>query len=382
MKRLVHCPRLLTHTALVLLMLAIAGPAYATGPTATPGTLSTGGAPAPLTPPAVALQAIGAPGSGVHALGFVPNPAAPRVAQVSPFVALPATVDLSQYVPPVGDQEGVSSCVSWATGYYLRGWYAKRDGYYPAGGGGNTGSYAPMYLYSQLAHGRNVGTYFNDNLNILQGQGIDTRADYTQGDYDYTDLPTAGETANASHIRIASYSDVAGPNLQNWIQSTMASGNPVVLGLPIYPEFDHASASNPLVGLPQPGETSRGGHAVFAVGYDANGVWIENSWGTSYGLNGWAELSWAFVNQYVYEGVSEVPLLPGNTVPNVIGETTTAAYNAIHAAGFVVATGTAVDRTCNDINRIMRQSPSGGTWAVYNSTVAVTIGSRPPTPCP
>lgn len=115
-----------------------------------------------------------------------------------------ASVDLSQYAPPVGDQGSVLSCVSWATGYYLRGWYAKRDGYYPSGGASNTGSYAPMYPYSQLVHGQNTGTNFNDTLNILQQQGIDTRADYTQGDYNYTSPPTSVETANAAHIKIAS----------------------------------------------------------------------------------------------------------------------------------------------------------------------------------
>jgi hypothetical protein len=239
-----------------------------------------------------------------------------------------------------------------------------------------------MYLYSQLVHGQNVGTRFVDNLNILQGQGIDSRADYAQGDYDYTDLPTATETANASHTKISTYSDVSGPNLQNWIETTLAGGNPVVVGLPIYPEFDHASAANPLVGLPLAGETSRGNHAVFATKYDANGLWIENSWGTSYGLNGWSELSWSFVNQYVFEAVSEVPLSPGGTVPNVIHQTSSTASSAVHAAGFNVTIASAPDSTCNYIGRVIREIPNAGTWATFGSTVTLTIGSRPSTPCP
>ena len=141
---------------------------------------------------------------------------------LDPLAPLPTAVDLSQYNPPVGDQGNVESCVSWATGYYLRGWYAKRDGYYPAGGVAGTGSFAPMYLYSQLVHGQNVGTYFKDNLNLLE-QGIDTRADYTQGDYDYQDLPTAAEVTNGVNYKIASYREVGGSNLQRWIETTIAS---------------------------------------------------------------------------------------------------------------------------------------------------------------
>jgi hypothetical protein len=322
------------------------------------------------------------PSTGAHALGFSPNPAAPRYANPGILrLALPASIDLSQYDPPVGDQGQIGSCTSWATGYYLRGWYAKRDGYYPAGGAAGTGSFAPMYLYSQITHGHGgplVGTTFQDNLNILQ-RGIDTRVDYFQGDYDFADLPTGDEMTNAMHYTIASYREVGGPNLQNWIETTMAGGNPVVIGFPVYPEFDQASAGNPLVGLPKSGERSRGDHAVFASKYDANGLWLENSWGTGYGLNGYVELSWSFVNHYVYEGVGEAPNLPSGPVPVVVGQAPNPAAATVRAAGFAVTFASAPDRTCNFLGRVMVQTQR---WAVYGSTITLTIGARPRTPCP
>jgi hypothetical protein len=385
MKNLVRPATAFTPAMVILFTVAMVGPAHAANPPSTAQFHSAVGNLGSLTPPVAALQANGVPGSGIHALGFVANPAVPRAApllSVAPSSSLPASVDLSQYNPPVGDQGGLESCTSWATGYYLRGWYAKHDGYYPAGGAGGTGSFAPMYLYSQLVHGQNVGTSFAGNLGILRQQGIDARADYSQGDYDNADLPTAGETYGAGRVKLASYNDVSGPNLQNWIETTLASGNPVAIGIPVYPEFDHASAANPLVGLPQPGEASRGGHAVFASKYDANGLWIENSWGTSYGLNGWAELSWSFVNQYANEAVSEAPLTPGVPVPNVRGETPTRAGAAIHAAGFAVALTSVADSTCNNIGLIIGENPAPGSWAAPGSTVTLTVGARPRTPCP
>lgn len=269
--------------------------------------------------PVAARTANGVVGSGAHSLGAVPgraHPGATSTNTVQAAAAAPASVDLSQYAPPVGDQGSVASCAAWATGYSLRGWYAKRDGYFPAGGSGTTGSFAPMFLYSQIVHGQNIGTTFGDNFSIQQGQGIDTRADYTQGDYNYTTLPTSAETAHAAPVKIDSYEIVEGPGgflgspLQTYIQTKLAGGDPVALSIPVYPEFDAASPTNYVVTAPKAGETSRGNHAVAAFKYDATGVWIENQWGTSFGLNGWAELSWDFINRYANEATSIVPLSP------------------------------------------------------------------------
>src|SRR5579883_1676749 len=212
-------------------------------------------------------------------------------------VGAPPSVDLSQYDPPVGNQGQVNSCGSWATGYTLLGWYANK---YGVGGA----PYAPMYVYSQLTGGRNIGTTLPGNLSLEQQQGIDTQSDYTQGNYDYWDQPTPAERQNASHYKITGFGQIyvqGGGNAQQAIQNALANGQPVVIGLPVYGNFMYASASQPYVDVPPPGSTLYGGHAVLAVKYDANGLWVENQWGTGWGLNGYAELSWAFVNNYLLE---------------------------------------------------------------------------------
>jgi hypothetical protein len=116
--------------------------------------------------------------------------------------------------------------------------------------------------------------------------------------------------------KIDSYEVVEGPGgflggpLQNYIETKLAGGDPVALSIPVYPEFDNASATQPLVTSPKAGEKSRGLHAIAAFKYDANGVWIENQWGIGFGKNGWAELSWDFVNRYSVEATSIAPLSP------------------------------------------------------------------------
>jgi len=311
-------------TALAVVCVATLIPHVVATPRAHAALPSSVGPDGPLQPPVGALRPNGARGSGGRGLGLV-LPSGPRVTPslsrpvsmsadaVAGTTSQPESVDLSANAPPVGDQGGTEACVSWVVGYDLRGWYARRDGYYPAGGPNGTGSFAPMYLYNQATGGRDAGSSFNGNLDIMVAQGVDTRADYVpQGDFDYADAPTGAQRANAANYRIAGYTMLfqganQGPAAQQAIETSIANGDPVGLGIPVYDNFWNASSSSYYVdGVPG---SYYGDHAVFAVKYDANGVWVENNWGTWWGLNGWVELSWAFVDQYAWQAVTMQPLV-------------------------------------------------------------------------
>ena len=49
--------------------------------------------------------------------------------------------------------------------------------------------------------------------------------------------------------------------------------------------------------MPASGEAVIGGHAVMGVGYDDSQQWfiVRNSWGTTWGLNGYFTLPYAYV---------------------------------------------------------------------------------------
>jgi len=260
-----------------------------------------------IQPPPAAQKAAGAVGSPRdRGLGFRPSRTRTVPGLGYGAVAVPLAVDLSRFNPPVGNQGRVESCVSWSLGYYLRSWYAARDGH-PLPGSG-----AAMYLYSQVSGGRNVPTLFGSTLALLHTQGVDSRAHYGRGDQDYWDRPTSADYANASHWHIADYHTLfagqgQGSSAQRAIEQSMAAGNPVVLGIPVYGNFYTASPGSYYIdGI---AGAYYGGHAVFASKYDANGVWIENQWGTSWGLNGWVELSWTFIQRSAYEADAiSVPL--------------------------------------------------------------------------
>jgi alpha-tubulin suppressor-like RCC1 family protein len=70
-------------------------------------------------------------------------------------------------------------------------------------------------------------------------------------------------------------------------------------------------------------------------------------------------------------------------VPGLGSDTTARARQALQAAGLVLgAVHTAVDRSCNNIGTVMSQNPAAGTAVSFGSAVSVTIGQRPPSPCP
>src|SRR5664279_514179 len=148
--------------------------------------------------------AAAAPQTLTHGLGGNLTPGLPEglsataAALVQQNASLHDSVDLSQWNPPVGDQGQVGSCASWAVGYYYRYWLRNHAL-------GETSTFAPMYLYSQLAQGNaDRGSTFPENFGILLSQGIDHKSDYPQGDYDYTTRPTSAEVTAAGPYRITS----------------------------------------------------------------------------------------------------------------------------------------------------------------------------------
>ncbi len=276
---------------------------------------------------AVAVPAGASAATVPHGLGLVPTPA-PRLSgslagamNAEQAVALPASVSLTADAMPVGNQGQVGSCAAWSTDYSALGYWENKENI--AGGG-----LEPMYTYSQVDGGVDNGSTIEGNLQIDETQGIDTRADYWQGDFDYTDQPTAAERLNAVNWKLTGFSNLTiDPNAtatvtQTSIETALAAGDPVVIGIPVYDNFFYVgTANNGYYASPSGGFA--GNHAIAALGYNSQGLVIENSWGTGWGNAGYATLSWAFVNQYVFDAVSVGPLVatqPVNTAaPTVTG---------------------------------------------------------------
>ena len=208
---------------------------------------------------------------------------------------LPASVDLREDAPAPGDQGQIGACVAWTIGYSIMGYYANRDG-------GVGAPYAPLFLYM-----RNVvkggapksGLIADYVLANAQTAGVDTQADYWQGTTNWQAAPTQAEIDHAANYKVSGWNRLfngtnQGVAAKTAIMQALAAGKPVALGIPVYRDFmllGTHSLYNTLSG------SNLGGHMIAVYGYDADGIFIRNSWGTAWGNSGDAKISWGFVTR-------------------------------------------------------------------------------------
>lgn len=268
-----------------------------------------------------------------HGLGLTPvahhQVATPRLRLGA--TPLPTSVDLSPWAVPVGDQGTLSSCVTWAIDYAMLGWYSRHQGHVGE-------PFAPMYAYSQIeaANGwQDEGADVDEAYTIAEQQGIDTQADYPQGTNDWRDLPTDAQHVAAAahkttgfHYLYASWPNPAGAAAQPAIEGALAAAQPVALSIPVYGRFERLTSTSDTMTAADATGTLLGYHEVLAIGYDATGVRIQNSWGTSWGDAGFATLGWDFVAGYsldasVMTGFVDAPTVVSPTVTPVVTPTVT-----------------------------------------------------------
>ncbi|MGW0766133.1 C1 family peptidase [Streptomyces sp. NPDC002676] len=222
--------------------------------------------------------------------------AAPRVvgAGTSPETlrtALPASVDLTKYAATPGNQGQVGSCAAWAIDYtaYTILEREQKISAYPR---------APMYTYAQISKGHDGGSSPQQHFNIAMSQGIDSRPHYWQGDFDYTTQPTAKERANAAHWKLSGYTPLhTGSQIKDDVKAALAKGEPVQISIKVYDSFFYLTPQKAAsyTYYPAAGENYAGGHGVTIVGYNSQGVRVENSWGTGWGDHGFVNLSWKYL---------------------------------------------------------------------------------------
>jgi C1A family cysteine protease len=115
----------------------------------------------------------------------------------------------------------------------------------------------------------------------------------------YTKPPAVAYTEAAGHKAVA-YEAVNQDLID--LRSCLASGYPVVFGFTVYDYFESDAMAAPapdgaVLNLPQPTESSQGGHAVVLVGYDdvKQMFLVRNSWGPDWGIAGYFWMAYAYV---------------------------------------------------------------------------------------
>jgi len=216
---------------------------------------------------------------------------------------LPESVDLTDYFPPIGDQGEYGTCVAWACGYNLRSFIDAKQGEY-TNYTDESKIYSPKDLFLSIAdRGEDCnGAFFESALDVEVSRGVATIATVP-----YTDLgDCSGEveaswTTNANNHKIENYREIDIDVVT--IKTYLANGRAVVFGAALGDEFMDSN-SDAVLDAQTYGYTGQHAyHAMILAGYDnskgANGAFrVVNSWGTSWGDNGYI---WIDQNFFVSE---------------------------------------------------------------------------------
>jgi hypothetical protein len=220
------------------------------------------------------------------------NPPAPRRLSVSG--------DLSNQMPPVGDQGQQGSCAAWAVGYYQKTHYEKRE--HNWSDSTTNHQFSPAFIYNQINGGADQGSSTTTAFSLITDQGCATVADCPYNQNDYTTWPSESAYARAIPYR-------GGTSHWFWMTDTLGinkakvridSGYTTVIGIEVYSNWDNIQNYGYKYCVADTYGGDRGSHAITIVGYndtlstnDGQGAFrIINSWGTYWGQSGYCWMSY------------------------------------------------------------------------------------------
>jgi hypothetical protein len=220
---------------------------------------------------------------------------------------LPASFDITQYLPPVGNQGAYGTCVAWAAGYYTKtAIEGIAKGYTTAQLSSPAYQISPRDLFTSVPDEYPKGKQC-DGISLGQAvQVLLDRGAATLNTVPYTNLgdcnkgsASASWDADAAKHKIKSYR-LLDPTIVA-IKQQLVNKVPVIIGALLADNFmtwnsDNVLSSNTTydkVGM-------HAGHELTIVGYDdkkgPNGaVKIINSWGTSWGSKGFIWVDYNFL---------------------------------------------------------------------------------------
>ncbi len=268
-----------------------------------------------LTPAAVFVFLLAAStGSGeLHRLGLIREDlslVAPE-REVRTVVPAPGTgsfrdrprVDLTDEMPPVGNQGAQGSCAAWAIAYYHRTQLEYRERRWNLADPRH--QFSPAFTYNQVNGGADRGSGFGDNMPLICDQGCASLYDFPYDQYNCTRWPSESAYARAIPFRTKDWNwarvyDTTGINS---IKQLLVNGSTATLGIDVWGNFDEIRRFNNTYCVADKMGSNRGGHLVTFVGYDDSMVTNDglgafkmvNSWGAGWGAQGYFWMSYQAV---------------------------------------------------------------------------------------
>jgi C1A family cysteine protease len=220
-------------------------------------------------------------------------------------------VDLRQWCSPVEDQGSLGSCTAHA-GIGILEYFEKR-----AFGKHIDGS--RLFLYKTTRNLLNVagdtGAWLRNIMGALVLCGVPDEKYWPYAESDFDEEPPSFVYAIADNYKAVRYfcHDPLGMNtpydqVLDSVKKYLIAGIPSMFGFYGFPSFDQSNETGKIP-YPCPGEKAEWGHAIVAVGYDDSmkiknkdcnketkgALLIRNSWGTSWGDQGYGWLPYEYV---------------------------------------------------------------------------------------
>lgn len=231
-------------------------------------------------------------------LGFIPDDPA-RVALVPKVPvyrnALPPSVDLRGWLPPVGNQGPQGSCTAWATAYGAMSFMFRHAVSERMGAQASVPDirFSPSYVYNQIHQGKCSGTSFISVLETINRNGALELAQFPYKATDCARQPESGQIEQSKPQRLLTYRHIEGSKDSiDRIRGELAKRRPVLFAMNT---GGQGSAFNKYkAGVFNELLEKSGPHAMLLVGYDdrAGNFTILNSWGTNWGENGFMRISY------------------------------------------------------------------------------------------
>jgi hypothetical protein len=242
-------------------------------------------------------------------------------------VTLPRSIDLSGNFPTPGNQGGQGSCIGWATAYALKSYHERIEEQWDFS---SSTVFSPAWIYNQINGGEDRGSTFTDAMQLMVDKGAATWQSMPYTDQDYLTQPSQAAISEAAAYKAVEYRSIS--SVQQ-MKAALANRNPVAIGIQVYENFEQLQGPDSVYNTTT--GNNKGGHAITVVGYDddrfGGAFKVINSWGTSWGDNGYFWLPYSMLPIVVSQafvltdGVNTgeiepvVPVVPpsGEDLPNL-----------------------------------------------------------------
>mgnify|MGYP002783814575 CR=1 FL=1 len=212
---------------------------------------------------------------------------------------LPESFDLSEYLPPIGNQGRQGSCVSWATTYYLKSFQERIESGLPFS---DSRIMSPAYTYNQVTQGTCSGTTFESTLDILKQQGVISLFEFPYSDSSCSLQPNEFQINSAAANKISNYKYLSGLNMVNEMKTLLINQQPILISAFLTKQFGKKDALGLTAYRAHTINPRMVGdcHAMLVVGYsdEYNAFKVVNSWGES-----WGDAGFVWIDYNAFEDV-------------------------------------------------------------------------------